>query len=1711
MSCNIAYDNLIFAIHKISKINPDTYFVFIGKIDNDLRPILNKLENRANIDKKEVILLRDNYSDYYLDWINIVKKKIKIKFIPYKIEIDDSINEIRKKIFIYLSDPNNKLYILPENQELWLENNDNRMEIIGYYYENLNTKIKDLMNPHIYESFNETFIDRDYKKNTSENNMLIYDILDNSTFKKKVIYLSDAKDEEEYLLKNKKIKITENTINKYFKRYWPYVNLNYNINEIKNNFQLLQKYYFNEDYFFKLINNNISNKDIFGSCNIITATLTVTQQKTDNSYIDLFPVFDYIRENIIDENTPFLKYYENTLESPFSIISNKAIENNKISKKILKDWLGLNKETKKINSIIIKRFLKDYNNEPRYSHIFIDKFGNIRLNIAFLGNNNATFDDIEYASKDCKKLIDDINKNRIIKKTEELKKIESPLIEIINNKVTLRNNTNITFMNIIIPLKLNKPIDFKKLSEFAMKFPYFLVELNSKDDNKIEKSIQLKYKRVSGFANMSDILFDIDKLKETYDQNIGIIIKILEKKYQKSVDEIKQYLIEWERRYSSSKSSKISSDIKKGILVKINDNNILIDGITKIYQIPLLYNFFTTFLTLFIDYDNYFKNKNFKKIFSSDIIYNENKYEINNNVNLNIYQMDYDDYDLDEDIYLEDENEDDKDILLEDNGKMNNYIPGVVDESEIDPNIRLTCDDAIPDKDTCTDFCNDSGYFLRRLQKYDNKLFYIKNEKKKEQFKTYSKKCMRKDQPVILTKDPETDPNINRDSYTYSVKYSSDPNTFERWYVCPKAWCPMCEIPILIDKIDKKTIKVRITDRGGGLCKTGICPNGDHQVFIRDNNNAFYPGFLDKSTHPNGLCMPCCFKTPHTNPKSKFYKGLKKCIGEEIENEVIKDGQIYILGKGIPIEKDRYGLVPFDIARILKTNIETGILGFKSGYIRKGIKHIEYNSFLCCIADIISCDKNNAIISLSKLKNILIEKLNDNIFKSVYNGNLPNIFHNPSEKLTPLENFKNYILNDKIDINHQYLWDFLQRKNILFEDGVNIFIFENNKLLCPKGENINNFYEKDKKNILIIKSREYYEPIYYLEGTGKSAKKICIFNNENEQIKKIYDISMEGCKMKEKIDWIALLKDNIKKYDLQLDNLTISNGYDLQEVLYEILINIKNKNLNTSFIPHLQYVDSYNKVFGILLNNGLYYPVDSNKIFDQLKYKIVNNNDDIHKLSLNDTIKFNEEISNKTKLKSFITHKVIDQNNKKYITAVINNFNRFIPIKSIIDNDKKLKISNLNYYIDIDTALSNKIEKIDKRISIINRKNFEDETYIRLKFELSKFLQIKNNNNYLNDILNIINSTDKNITENRKRMYTILDKIYSKLIVMKNKDINYNNYKTPNKRIPCFLRDSNSNIKLSCDDDQHCTKDGNKCKLFVNKNNLLKSNSNINNYNYYLFKIIDELLRFKMKRNEILNDNIPTIINKELIEYNNKYIIIHTFNNNEINNIVEKIYLDNKGLHIDNRNLYEETYTKDISFKKDQYIKSDILSIINNKVEELSIYWSKLLNNKYKVKINSNDNLFSIINLILNLEELKNNSININILKNKIITYIKKTNESQILDIYSKNGTKIFKYITSIDSLIEEILSESYNGSEADLEFITKMFNINVVILDKRIKKNQNGYRIFKSNNYRTDFFILIYKSIILNNNIYNIIYSKNKLMFKINELPQNFVNKIIL
>ena len=500
------------------------------------------------------------------------------------------------------------------------------------------------------------------------------------------------------------------------------------------------------------------------------------------------------------------------------------------------------------------------------------------------------------------------------------------------------------------------------------------------------------------------------------------------------------------------------------------------------------------------------------------------------------------------------------------------------------------------------------------------------------------------------------------------------------------------------------------------------------------------------------------------------------------------------------------------------------------------------------------------------------------------------------------------------------------------------------------------------------------------------------------------------------------------------------------------------------------------------------------------------------------------KLSNKTNVRISITNKILDLKDKKYIIALVNNNNRFIPVSKVKDSDKSIPISNLNYYSDIDEALKNKIIIYDKRIEKMNKKNYEDESFNRMRFELSIYLQ--KNKKQLNEIQELINDNSNNIDNKRLMMYKILNEIFKKLISQKNHKIDYNYYKTPNKRISCQLRDIKKSKKnnyetiLSCEEDPHCVIDKKECKLYINKYNLLDMYKGVENYNYYIAKILDELLRYKIKREEILNNDINNVINKELVPENEKkYLLIRSLNVNEIESKIEKIYFDNKGVYLDNRNLYEESTTKEYSFNKDYYVKSNVNYVNNYKLEDLSTFWYKYLGNKFKIFSEVND-IFSLVCNAINSNKIfyyKNESLDKITLKEQIRKYLinitknkKNSNvlEENIFNKYKENCSKELRNVNNFYSLISYISDSNYKGCIIDLEYVSKIYNVNIIILEKRIKKNQRGYIKYEDKNSK--YYILLYQSNVLDEYIYNLLIYKNKYLFELEDLPPKFIREIL-
>ena len=151
--------------------------------------------------------------------------------------------------------------------------------------------------------------------------------------------------------------------------------------------------------------------------------------------------------------------------------------------------------------------------------------------------------------------------------------------------------------------------------------------------------------------------------------------------------------------------------------------------------------------------------------------------------------------------------------------------------------------------------------FLQRLQSLDPALFLTKSQGK--QYSTYSSACQPTSRhPIVLT-DAEKK-RIDREhpgSYKHAVKYGTDPKN-PNWYICPRFWCFLTNSPIS-EKDAREGKCGNIIPDDADVIPPGAYVyefKGKEHTDSSGNYVEHHPGFLKEGKHPDGFCLPCCFK-----------------------------------------------------------------------------------------------------------------------------------------------------------------------------------------------------------------------------------------------------------------------------------------------------------------------------------------------------------------------------------------------------------------------------------------------------------------------------------------------------------------------------------------------------------------------------------------------------------------------------------------------------------------------------------------------------------------------------------------------------------------------------------------------------------------------------------------------------------------------------------
>lgn len=1731
--CGIYKKDPIFTVHLLTRLE-DRYYIFIGNVHSDLSETVAKMERGAKLTKKEIEILTGRYKEGKR-WIQIAEKN-KIQFVNDQIHMDDTIANIKNKLFVYLSDPQKDNYLLDKNQEVWVKLSSG-YKLLGITYKNLKLKPSYYGKPAVdYKNFvNRVSGSKKSVEQLNENGFLLEAAVDGETICNNEIYVNNLLDEITFL-ESKRVAINSHIIHGYLEKYWPNGVLKINPDKVKNEYKKIQTKINYDLYIGNLIKDVHVDTSHFDQCDILQFLLHVNY-KNDENVIDLLKIFKLID---LSEELPFVKYKEPDWPTPFYRIYRDAIDKLIVPRKTLRSWIvnvsgdKADSPAVKVHSkgLTLKYFLYKEGEISKYSTINIHKTGSVEIKLTFVNSHHADFKTIADAVKNIVNLINNINKldfklNRTIKGPV---KIKPPKFEVEGDSIQLGTNTVISFINTITNFKKIRAIDFNHLANLASSMtPYVVPILEDPSKQKGRKqtnSLGLKYRRINNFKNMPEILSIITQLKEASYKDYDIVHYIVAE-FDKSLKEASEFLKEWNIRYGSA-TEETGRMTQSGIYIKIQSNNFHIEGARNPYILANVYRFVVRLLTIYNDYDKYRKNPKFKKfvIEGKPVEFDQVEEFVPSNVENNNDEshldFDLEDSNFDDDLsvgnYLN-INDELNEVRNEVDLNSGEQITGEGDAAgyslsdEIGKDQVLKCDGEVELlKDTCKDLCEDNKYKLRRLQRYDNRIFKFKP---KGIMKGYARTCQKKFQPYVMHKNPAENPKVVDGSYTFSIRYGSDVEHMN-YYICPKVWCPYCEIPIKFsDVVDVKKRKVR-----SGSCMTGKCPYGDHEVMINDAEEYYdlemgaYPGFKPNTLHPDNLCMPCCFKKPQNIPESSDYPMFQRCMGHEVEEETVEEAGFYILGRDkIPLSNFRFGLLPILLAKKLfnsKCNSSKLVDG-ESCYLRAGISNDEKQSFLVAMARIVS-EETKVALDLEGLKKMLAEKLTPKLFRSLKNGILEILFTNPKSDKSAYENYKQFILStDKEIINEEYMWDYLSRPGILFEDGVNIVIVTSGTIICPFGENMSQIYDLSKRTVFLFRHRKYFEPICFATNTGKNITLNYTFSSLNKEVVRCFDLLFKQCKPYNTINWTAILKDNEKRLGLTYD-IDLKNEDDLNTVL---------SGLKKAKIPiEGQLLDQYNKTVAVIIHKNVYVPCKpqglntSLKIIEPLDLKLA---------TYSDSVKLLTKMSKFLKLNVMPVKKIVDNGD---IVAIMVESGRIIPIKAIKNNNDKLEEAKIPYYSDLDQVIKEGKKSIDQRQIDVNKLDYETEAYNRYKFEISAYLQTDKGNKLKEKLSTLIKDDAISKKEKKTGIIKIIESIEKEIYASSkvHKEIDIEKYVMPNVRVRC-------ETLTKCNDDPYCVKDGSGCKFYVKDKNYFTGKSNRESYTIMLSK---ELMRNRMKRDQIIKGLIPDIIDKKQFKSTDDVVVLSGTGEKIIRDLA-KLYAKDSQFFITSSKMYdtiEPTYPGVDRDKYADYLRDYDVDFFS--LEPVSQHWSPYLNNSFSIYINiSGNSLLSTVTKSLIKSDMKDVVPNILTLKDKIVDIINKINIKQVqqiatslsleslivegqdswellLDLYQKKCRDSFATVHTLGQMINTITSKTYKGCIVDLYLITIAIDINFILLYKRLTKaNEAGYRLFGPGLISSPFYMILYSQNRKGKQMYDSVIGENKYIFTKKELPNEFLNKI--
>ena len=1077
-----------FVITQIYRNLSPVHYIFVGKeLYEKYNRVWKSIENKEITSYKEILPILGKYVIEHIQ--KSIAKKEKIICINDNIWTDEVLFSIKKKIFVY----GNK--IIPNYQHLWMVYKNEEIVLDTRSVEKSIISTKPFIDTNYVNDSNE-YIGK--KVDNDINNMILYDIIDIEY--NPHIFVYDLEDELEWInnnpiMENKNEVIKERYMYGYIKKYWPFFDFwKTKKNQIQNIYNTIENsLQVQKDIIYEIRN---SEKTSIKLSNCIINNFVLISRNTEDYNYYLLNIYNFLR-TLLSEKIPYIYYTSYGDNIPYISVYQKSI-NTKISKLQLREWtykrIGTNKYILKGTPGIINIKVLYYSEKDihRYVTLRIHKNGQIDILIKYDQKISSKEINIEKHFSYLTLLLEKINGY-----LQSLKRdtFIIPTLQI-KNEFILSENTKIQYFTISSYIEYNKKIDLKKFYSFLSIYKPFV---NVSFENKSKNSISFFYERVSNSYNIKEIYDYIEKesKEKTSEEIIEDIIRNFGKSLQKARELYNEWSILQEDKTSASQIIKHSGVIIKIIEDTIEKNRytykVTYDNLKSLFILRNCYKFLEKVLHIFLLSDRKVKKD---ELFdnSVDIHFGFGEIQRNNNIK--------------KDIFIQDEE------LVKTNKDSNSTFTSSLninlsDESMLDTKTKLQCskeENKIIEKGVCKDVCEFSQFKLKRLFTFDSKLFKFSQS---SDTNVYARQCPTKKRPIVVSYDPSKE--VDKEAITYFYKYGSNPEK-QYYYMCPEAWCPTCEKPIPIDKI--KNIQKK-------KCTFGKCPYGNHNVLINEEGKDFkYPGFLQQSRNPNGMCLPCCFSR---DKRDTLY--YKRCLSIKNTNNEENINEKYISrGDKIKINENRFALLTEDVGKYIgQKNCESGNIkiGFDC-YVRKGTKEHDKNSFINLLIDVISGIQKKEY-TYTMIINEIEKKLTDSLFISLSEGLVKRMFSTKKNYIQYLQKNKNIKI---------FLLDIVSRPGIFCKEGFNIIIFTQNTITCEKGTFIQNLYSFHKPTLLCLFINNIYQPIYKLQNIKKNIEEIILHSSLLPEIQKILQIAKVQCKSYNEINWEDISKNKHNKVGL---------------------------------------------------------------------------------------------------------------------------------------------------------------------------------------------------------------------------------------------------------------------------------------------------------------------------------------------------------------------------------------------------------------------------------------------------------------------------------------------------------------------------------------------------------------------------------------------------